>query len=126
MRSLSFAAVLLAVLPAFGTSDSPFFQLAQASKDAKVHVTGKNISRSPIVAYVVLAEHGHWRVVWKGVYSVGDTLGPGKTVDLGDVPTDSTSEHTKLLVDYVRLADGTAWGNATTEEAKEIAARYQK
>lgn len=127
MRCLKLAFALFAVLPvAFGSSDSPFFRLAEKSKEAKMHVTGKNISHSPIVAYVVLAERGHSRFVWHGVYTGGDALRPGKTVEVGDAPLSNSSEQLNLVVDYIRLADGTVWGSATTEEAKEIAARYKK
>ncbi len=88
--------------------------------------SGKNISKSPIVAYVVFAEHGHSRVVWKSVFSAGESLKPGKIVELGHVPIGLASERVTILVDYVRLADGAEWGNSTTEEAKKLAARYQK
>ena len=31
-----------------------------------------------------------------------------------------------IVVDYVRLADGTKWGQTTTGEAKDIEARFKK
>jgi GTP-dependent phosphoenolpyruvate carboxykinase len=127
LRSLSLAAVFLAVMPfALGNIDSPFLHITVMGNDSNLRVTGKNISRSPIVAYVVFAEHGHSRVVWKSVFSVGESLKPGKNVELGNVPLGLASERVNFFVDYVRLADGTEWGDSTTEEAKELAARYQK
>ena len=127
MRSLSLAAVFFAVMPfALGNIDSPFLRITVMGKDSNLRVTGKNISRSPIVAYVVFAEHGHSRVVWKSVFSVGESLKPGKNVELGNVPLGLASERVNFFVDYVRLSDGTERGDSTTEEAKELAARYQK
>ena len=58
--------------------------------------------------------------------TAGESLKPGKIVEIGHVPIGSASERVTILVDYVRLADGTEWGNSTTEEAKEVAVRYQK
>jgi hypothetical protein len=100
--------------------------LEQTTTNGTVRVSGKNISQSGIVAYVVVAERGQRRIVWNGVYTRGDTLGVGKSVTLGDVPIGSSTDLAKIFVDYVRLADGSAWGDATTDQAKEIAARFQK
>jgi len=111
---------------ALGNADSPFFRLTVMEKDSNLGVSGKNTSKSPIVAYVVFAEHGHSRVVWKGAFSAGESLKPGKIIELGHVPIGPASERVTILVDYLRLADGTEWGNSTTEEAKELAARYGK
>ena len=126
MRAVCIAAVLLAVMPfALGNADNPFLRLTVIEKDSNLGVTGRNISRGPIVAYVVFAEHGHSRVVWKSAFSAGESLKPGKIVELGHVPIGPASERVTVVVDYVRLADGTVWGNRTTVEAKELAARYR-
>jgi hypothetical protein len=109
-----------------GNNDNPFLRLTVTGTDLNLGVAGKNISGRPIVAYVVFAEHGHSRVVWKSVFSAGESLKPGKIVELGHVPIGSASERVNFFVDYVRRADGTQWGNSTTEEAKELAARYRK
>jgi hypothetical protein len=67
------------------------------------------------------------------VFSVGESLKPEKNVELGNVPLALASKRVNFFVDYVRLADGTEWGDSTTEEAKElgrskgiIAARYHQ
>jgi hypothetical protein len=127
MRSLTFAVAVLSIVSGLsGASNGPFFDLKQTIKDGTLFVTGKNISRSPLVAYVVVAEGAHQRSVWHGVYSGGDTLGVAQTVRVGEAAAGSPSEPLKVFVDYVRLADGTSWGDATTDDAKEIAARFQK
>jgi hypothetical protein len=91
-----------------------------------VRVSVKNISQSAIVAYVVVAERGERRIVWPGVYTGGNTLAVGKSITLGDLPIGSSTDQARVFVDYVRLADGSAWGDATTDQAKKIAARFQK
>lgn len=125
MRALIFGVLLLSVA-AFGATTSPFFQLEQTKKEGKVHVVGKNTSRIPLVAYVVIAERGSTRIVWHGNYNGGDALGIQKTVDVGEVAEGWDAAPMRVSVDYVRFADGTAWGDATTDEAKGITASYQK
>jgi hypothetical protein len=105
-------------------SDSPYFSLKPSTAQGKLQVAGTNISRAPIVAYVVLVERAHQRIVWQGVYTGGDMLAPGTTIEVGEAPGVSAAQP-DLTVDYVRLADGTTWGKATTDQAKEIAARFQ-
>ena len=45
---------------------------------------------------------------------------------VGDLPASPALGPAKVFVDYVRLADGTTWGDATTDQAKQIAVRFQK
>jgi hypothetical protein len=119
--------VVVALLLVFGSasaSDSPYFSLKQSTDKGKLQVIGTNVSRASIVAYVVLVERADQRIVWQGVYTGGDTLAPGKTIEVGEAPVIST-EQANLTVDDVRLADGTTWGKAITEQAKEVAARFQ-
>lgn len=119
-------AALLIVLGLAGASDSPYFRLKQTTTKDKVQFTGTNIASTPIVAYVVVFERAHQQVVWQGVYTEGDKLGTGKTIEVGAVPVGTALEQAKVSVDYIRLADGTSWGDATSDAAKEIAARFQK
>jgi hypothetical protein len=42
------------------------------------------------------------------------------------MPAGSAGDKFNASVDYVRLADGTTWGKIATDEAKEIAARFQQ
>jgi len=109
-----------------GVSDSPFLRLQQqTAENGKVQVTGQNISSGPIVAYVVVfdavVKGAHQHIVWSKA-STGPTIGVGKTVKLGDMPASSDLTQAHVFVDYVRLADGTAWGEAKTDQAKEMAA----
>jgi len=82
----------------------------------------KNISQRPIVAYVVVVESENHRSVLHGVYTGKDTLAVGKTATL--LETAAPVDQMKISIDYVRLADGTTWGDASTDDAKEISARF--
>ena len=120
MRSIFFAVLLLSALPvAFGTTDSPLFSVKQESNNSIIHLTGTNTAQSPILAYVVVAEIGRSR-------NTGEELKPGKSIEIGAMNTGTESGNANVVVDYVRLVDGTKWGSATTEEAKEIEARFKK
>jgi hypothetical protein len=127
MKSLALAVLSLTVaagLPA--ANNSPLFRLAQATKNGKVQVTGRNVAKAPLVAYVVVAEHGYQRVVWNAVYTGQDKLNAGQKIMVGDIPADAASGGVKVFVDYVRLADGTTWGEAQTEQARTVISRFQK
>jgi hypothetical protein len=127
MKSLVLAVALLtatAGLPA--ANRNPFFRIAQLTKNGKVRVTGINTARKSIVAYVVVAERQHKRVVWNGIYTGQDRLGAGEKITFDAIPVDSNPRELKVFVDYVRLADGTAWGEAQTDEARTAISRFQK
>ena len=124
MRSL-FIALALFVSTSLSTAASgPFLHVKQTVEDGNVQFVGKNISPQAIVAYVVVAEWPNHRSVWHGVYSGPDSLAVGQTVKLGEIPVGSAGDEINAAVDYVRLADGTTWGKITTDEAREIAARF--
>jgi hypothetical protein len=126
MRRLMLVVVLISVaakLP--GAGPSPFFLLAETVKNGSIHITGKNISGKAIVAYVVVADSAHQRTVWHGVYTEGDTLRTGAKITVGDIPVGPSSAQVNVVVDYVRLADGTTWGDAATDQSRDISARYQ-
>src|SRR6266852_3136330 len=108
MRSYLIASVLFVAVGVSAAANSPFLRLEHTSKAGKVQFAVKNVSQRPIVAYVVVAESQNHRSVWHGVYTGKDALAAGQTA----------------IVGYVRLADGTTWGDATTDDAKEIAARF--
>jgi hypothetical protein len=120
------AAVLVSVAAGLSAYDSPFFRLKETTRNGTLQVLGTNVSRSPIVAYVVVFERTNQRTVWHGVYTGGDTLAIGKSVRVGVVPAGSYLGRASITVDYVRLLNGTSWGNASTDEAKEIVARFRQ
>lgn len=124
LRAAAVALLLTGGLSA--ASDSPFFRLKETKKNGKVEVLGTNICHSPIIAYVVVFERANQRTVWHGVYKDGDELRTGKTVRVGALPDGSYMGRPIISVDYVRLANGTTWGVAQTDEAKEIAARFHR
>jgi len=124
MRSLLITVALFVTTALSTATSGPFLQVKQTTKNGNVQFIGKNISHQPIVAYVVVAERANHRSVWHGVYSGLDSLPVGQTVKLGEIPAGSVTDKLNAFVDYVRLADGTTWGNVATDEAKEIAARF--
>jgi hypothetical protein len=127
MRSTLFAVLLLSAVPvAFCTTDSPLFSVKQKSNNSIIHLTGTNTAQSPILAYVVVAEIGRSRKTWKSVCNSGEELKPGKSIEIGTMNTGTESGDANVAVDYVRLTDGTTWGPAATEEAREIEARFKK
>jgi hypothetical protein len=74
----------------------------------------------------VVAERAHQRAVWQGVYSGGDILATGMDAMVGGMAAGPATEPARMTVGYVRLADRTVWGDAETEQAKEIAAGFRK
>jgi hypothetical protein len=126
MRSLLIAATLFVGAALSTAASGPFLQVKQSLENGNVQFFGKNISRQPIVAYVVVAERPNHRSVWHGVYSGHDALPVGQTVKLGEIPAGSAADKFNASVDYVRLADGTTAGEITTDEAKEIANRFEQ
>lgn len=112
----------------FGANCDSALQILERRKDAKTHVMAKNASSSPLVAYVLTggeksADRSRTKV-YSAVYSGSDSLAPGESIEI-DVQQDAASP-LNVIVDYVRLADGWSCGNAVTEEAKKIAARFQR
>jgi len=122
MRSYLIASALFVAVGVSAAPNSPFLRLEHTSKAGKVQFAVKNVSQRPIVAYVVVAESQNHRSVWHGVYTGKDALAAGQTAIVGEVS--GPESQVKVIVDYVRLADGTTWGDATTDDAKEIAARF--
>jgi hypothetical protein len=127
MFALRTAAVALLLTAGLSVaSDSPFFRLKETKKNGRIEVLGTNVCHSPIVAYVVVFERANQRTVWPGIYKDGSTLNTGRTVRVGVLPEGSYLGRATVTVDYVRLANGTSWGDAQTDEAKEIAAGFRK
>jgi len=126
MRVVTIAAILFpAIWAASTTQNGPFLRIDRTSIVGRLRVSAVNVSRHPVVAYVVVVESGHHRLVWESVHSDGSALGVRETVRLGDLPKGPTSEKATIVVDYVRLSDGEAWGKASTKESKDIISRLQ-
>jgi len=88
--------------------------------NGKETVTAKNISRKPLVAYVVAIQAKNSSRVFSGVFTKGDSILPGAMLEVGSVP----SSPDNMIVDYVRAADGWTCGDASTEEAKAVVTRF--
>jgi hypothetical protein len=122
MRSFLIASLVLIAISVPAAPNSPFLRLEKMNKGGKVQIAVKNISQKPIVAYVVVVESPNRRSVWHGVYTDKDALAAGESATVGEVAT--SEGQSRAFIDYVRLADGTTWGDATTDDAKEISARF--
>jgi hypothetical protein len=116
------AFVLFFAIGVSAAPDSPFLRINKTNKNGKIELVVKNVSHKPIVAYVVIVESANNRSVFHGVYTDKDSLAAGKTAILGQV---ASTDQINVSVDYVRLADGTAWGPAATDDAKEILSRLR-
>ena len=109
-------------------AESPYLKVNQSTKDGKIQVAAENISGKAIVAYVVVIQHsnGQSTTVHSSVYRGSDQFGAGKTAEVENLDTRNISGELRVFVDYVRLADGTVWGDPVTEQGKEVAARLSK
>jgi len=82
-------------------------------REKKGQLLVKNTSGQPITAYSVNAKSQNGTVTrtYYGAYSGGDSLGPGRSIELGKA--DAAAQN--LVVGYVRLADGWRCGEAPPE-----------
>lgn len=132
MRIATLLTVLVSIcLSLTGADSRPYLKLRQYAKDGKIQVAVENVSGKPIVAYVVAVEYakkggGQSTTVHYGVYSGEDQFAPGDKVHVAELKASRVSGDPKVLVDYVRLADGNTWGDQVTEQGKEVAARFEK
>ena len=112
-----------AKLPA-GDSN-PNIKLTQVAKDGTLHVSIKNTSRKPILAYVVAVEDAGQSTTHHDFFTGRSPFAPGKTVELV-FALPSTSSTPRVFVDYLRLSDNSTWGNPVTEDGKSVAATFEK
>lgn len=130
MRSflLIAATTMFMALNTFGTDCASAIQVREHMHSGKEEFTAKNTSGKPIVAYVIAADArdatGNPIHVFSGVFTDGDSLRPGASMEIGSVP--SSRIELKAFVDYVRGADGWSCGAASTEQAKVVINRFQK
>lgn len=128
MRSRSLVFSMLApMLMAFAADNSPYLKLTSHSKAEGVSISAQNVSGKSIVAYVVMVEYPKQggtdlRATYEGVYTNGDVFAANTSIDVATLPVKRT-DAPQMIVDYVRLADGTTWGPATSAEAKALAAK---
>ena len=125
------AALVFICLNLTGADRNPYLKLRQRTKDGKIQFAIQNASGKPIVAYVVAVEYtsqdgSQSKTVHYGVYSGKDRFVAGRTLQVAELEARRVSGEPTILVDYVRLADGTTWGDHVTDEGKEVAARFKK
>jgi hypothetical protein len=131
MRIIVFTAALLSTcigIPGAdlsGSDSNPYIKLSHVIRDGTLRISAKNISHKPILAYVVAVEDGGQSTTHHDFYTGRDVFRPGKTIELM-FAAQSASSTPKVFVDYVRLSDSSTWGNRVTEDAKDVAASFQK
>lgn len=120
---LAFSASALA---ASASDCGSLIKVRQHNKHAMTLVEGRNKSGQPILAYVVLRTptlaDDYKTIAFKGVFTGGDALRPRTSMNLGSF--DQLKSPGSLIVDYVRLGDGSTCGLATSPEAHTVAARF--
>jgi hypothetical protein len=104
-----------------------FIKTSEVNQKAVAVLKVQNVSKQPVVAYVVVnapkTTSDPKSYSFHGVFTAGDSLRPNQAIQLGTIPRRQV--YGLMQVDYVRLADGTTCGATTTEDAKQIAARFQ-
>src|SRR5260370_7961099 len=60
--------------------NNPYVRLTQTVKDGTLRVSAKNISRKPILAYVVAFENGGQPTTHHDFFTARDAFGPVKTI----------------------------------------------
>ena len=104
-----------------------FLTASETNHGSTTAIKARNVSRQPIVAYVVTnTPSGKGDTKSYSLHSVftdGDSLHSRQAMELGTVPKRQVNG--LLKVDYVRLADGTSCGPASTQDAKQVAARFE-
>jgi len=124
MKSRALFCMLLgSVVIAFGADcDSSAIRIDAAAGQ----LTIVNTSSKPIVAYVLAnaetrSGDGTPATTFSGVFTGKDALAPRRSFDVGKIDSRPKS----ILVDYVRFADGSTCGSVTTQQAKDIVARFR-
>jgi hypothetical protein len=104
-----------------------FITASESDHGAATVIKARNVSHQPIVAYVItstpVVKDDTKSYSLHGVFTDGDSLRPRQAMQLGAVPRRRVNG--LLQVDYVRLADGTSCGALVTQDAKQVAARFE-
>ena len=104
-----------------------FIAASESDHGSTTVIKARNVSRQPIVAYVVTntptTKDDTKSYSLHGVFTDGDSLHSRHVMELGTVPRRQVNG--LLQVDYVRLADGTSCGAGTTQDAKQVMARFE-
>jgi len=108
-----------------GRDETGPIRLTQVIKDGTLRISAKNISRQPILAYVIAMENGAQAETHHDFFTGRDVFAPGKKVELV-FAISSTAGAPRVFVDYVRLADNSNWGNRITDDGKDVSASFQK
>ena len=134
MNRVKVALVGLAPILFFGARASAqsnscraFITTAEHDKGAATVITARNVSHRPIIAYVITntpaVSNDTKSYSLRGVFTDGDSLHPRQAMQLGTIPRRHVNG--LLQVDYVRLSDGTTCGASGSQDAKQVAARFQ-
>jgi hypothetical protein len=127
--SLALAPILFCGVRASAQSNGckAFITTSERGHGTATFIKARNVSHQPIVAYVITntpAVRDDTRSYsLHGVFTDGDSLHPKQAISVGTIPRRQVNG--RLHVDYVRLADGTTCGASVTQDAKQVAARFQ-
>ena len=91
------------------------------------HFFARNASAKPVVAYTIAISEVKGKPptrVFSGVFSGQDSLGVGKTLEIGVTAADT--QFLPPVVDFVRLADGWTCGDLATVQGQQAARRFQE
>jgi hypothetical protein len=130
MRIVLLTAALLSVslgaprVELSGTDSNPYIRVTQVIKNGALRVAAKNISKKPILAYVLAVENDGHATTHHDYFTGRDAFAPGKTIELV-FALQSTSGTPKVFVDYVRLSDASTSGTLVTDDAKDVAASFK-
>jgi hypothetical protein len=130
MRIVILTAALLSMFPGlpgaeFSRGDNNPIRLTHTLKDGTLRVSMKNVSHKPILAYVIGVEGEGQSNTHHDFFTGRNSFGPGKTIELV-FALQSASGAPRVYVDFVRLADNSTWGNQVTEDARDVAASFQR
>ena len=109
----------------FSGGDNSPIKVTQTMKDGTLRISMKNVSRKPILAYVIGVEGGEQSNTHHDFFTGRNSFGPGKTIELV-FALKAPSSTPRVYVDYVRLADNSTWGSQVTEDARDVAASFQR
>jgi hypothetical protein len=130
MGRIAALTVLAGTLPlvVFGADCKSALDISHYVANGRRHVLVKNISSQPVVAYTAAmsektSANGSVTHVFSGVFTGQDSLGAGKTMEIGTAP--DTGQAPRIDLDYVRLADHWTCGETVTEQGKQTAKRFQ-
>jgi hypothetical protein len=124
MQTYVLAMLFTLVIPSVGAQCRTQAHIFEKLRHGQNVLLLKNMTARPIVGYVVAIGSGESSKVYSGTFSNGDLVIIKGVFELGPLPRNA--KHQIPVIDYVRLSDGTSCGLASTNEARNIVARFKR